>query len=282
MPRTETSSVLRQELEERIRTGRCAYCRRPAEPDHPLTREHVIPRARGGRRKDVRIIVPACARCNHRRGCQELVVFLLGRPRRISAFLDYLQSLSPESVQGMDLRVFADLYAAVWMLNECAGRGREWRSQLRRLCSGRTLHRRRYAARRVVGAVGGRLEGLRERGTQRGGPSCPIGAVEEPGPTMQLDEPLPQLSSRLLGLLALLWQVSAEDVQREMARQLERDPARPLRLDEPDDADGNDDEDEAGVLPLDRWKRRSRRRRLRVDRRRGRGRSPAQVRGRAA
>lgn len=209
-------------------------------------------------------------------------MFLLGRPRRISAFLDYLQSLSPESVQGMDLRVFAELYAAVWMLNESAGRGREWRDQLQRLCTGRTLHRRRYAARRVVGAVGGRMESLRERGSQRGGPSCPIGVAEEPAPRMHLDEPLQQLSARLLGLLALLWEVSAEDVQREMARQLEREPGRAFLAGAPDPDQEDDGTDLGDVLPLDRWKRRTRRRRLRVDRRRGRGGSPAQVRGRAA
>ncbi|HEX2204194.1 MAG TPA: HNH endonuclease, partial [Longimicrobium sp.] len=75
-------SALRRELEERIRHGSCVYCRAPAAPDRPLTREHVIPQSRGGRRKDLRIIVPACARCNHRRGCQEIVLFLLERPRR--------------------------------------------------------------------------------------------------------------------------------------------------------------------------------------------------------
>jgi hypothetical protein len=209
------------------------------------------------------------------------VVFLLGRPRRISAFLDYLQTLSPESVQGMDLRVFAELYAAVWMLNECAGQGREWRDQLQRLCTGRTLHRRRYAARRVVGAVGGRLESMRERGSHCGGPSCPLDVVEAASPRMHLDEPLQRLSARLLGLLALLWEVSAEDVQREMARQLEREPGRPFLTAAPEAGD-EDDADLPDVLPLDRWKRRNRRRRLRVDRRRGRGGSPTQVRGRAA
>lgn len=270
MPISETSGVLRQELEERIRSGRCAYCRRAATPDEPLTREHVIPRARGGRRKDIRIIVPACARCNHRRGCQELVVFLLGRPRRISAFLDYLCTLSPASVQEMDMRVFAELYAAVWMLSECSGVGREWRGQLQRLCSGRSLHRRRYAARRVVGAMGGRLETVRERGSARGGPSCLIPAPQESAPRMRLEEPLEQLSSRLLGLLSLLWEVSAEDVQREMARQFAA-----VREAEAMESAGV-------VVPLDGWKKRSRRRRMRVDRRRGRGRSPTQVRGRAA
>lgn len=272
MPRAETSKSLRQELEERIRSGRCAYCRRPASPEKPLTREHVIPRARGGRRKDVRIIVPACARCNHRRGCQELVLFLLGRPRRISAFLDYLGSLSPESVQGMDLRVFAELYTAVWLLNECSAGGREWRQQLQRLCTGRTLHRRRYAARRVVGAIDGRLETLRERGANSGGPSCVVPVPAASAPRMHLEEPLEQLSSRLLGVLSLLWQVSAEDVRREMERHLRSTDLERIAS---AGADGV-------VLPLDGWKRRTRRRRLRVDQRGGRGRSPSRVRGRAA
>ena len=99
MARTQTGSNLRGELELNIRSGRCVYCRRPAAPEEPLTREHVIPRAKGGRRKDARIIVPACAACNHRRGSQELCLFLLLRPRRISAFLDYLDTLSAESIQ---------------------------------------------------------------------------------------------------------------------------------------------------------------------------------------
>lgn len=265
MARSESSGTLKQELEEQIRRGRCAYCRRPAAPDRPLTREHVIPRARGGRRKDVRIIVPACARCNHHRGCQELVPFLLVRPRRISAFLDYLYSLSPDSVQQMDLRVFAELYAAVWLLTDCSERGREWRAHLRRISAGRTLHRRRYAARRVVGAAGSRLEVLRERGTSQGGPSCLLPTAGA-GPRMQLDEPLEQLSSRLLGVLSLLWQVSAEDVQRELARQLAR--ATPA-VAEPEAEEETSHED-AQVLPLDGWKRRHRPRRMRVDRRSGR------------
>lgn len=270
MPRAETSKVLRQELEERIRSGRCAYCRRPARPESPLTREHVIPRARGGRRKDIRIIVPACARCNHRRGCQELVLFLLGRPRRISAFLDYLCSLSPESVQGMDLRVFAELCTAVWLLNESSTEGSGWRRQLQRLCSGRTLHRRRYAARRVVGALAGRLESQKVRGRRGGAPSCLVPEARGANAAMHLEEPLDQLSSRLLGVLSLLWQVSAEDVRRELERHFESA-----------DGDGISRSEPAGVVaPLDGWNRRTSRRRLPVDRRRGR--PPPRIGGRAA
>lgn len=269
MARAQASSTLRRELEHSIRDGRCVYCRRPAAPDEPLTREHVIPQAKGGRRNDVRIIVPACASCNHRRGCQELALFLLQRPRRISAFLDYLGTLSPDSIQQMDLRVFAELYAAVWMLGECAQRGAEWRAQLRRICSGRTLHRRRYAARRVVGAVSGRLEQRRSRGELRG-PGCPLPAPDPSTGRMQLEEPLGTLLSRLMGVLSQAWQVPAEEVRRELAREVDGAAGR---------ADAEAAEDPA-VLRLDGWKRRRRSRRIRVDRRGGRG--TGQVRGRAA
>jgi hypothetical protein len=253
--RSESSSALRRELERAIESGKCAYCRRPGSPDNPLTREHVIPRAKGGGRKDVRIIVPACARCNHRRGCRELVLFLLLRPRRIAAFLDYLASLSPESIRQLDPRVFAELYAAIWMLSECAGHGAEWRSHLRRMCSGRTLHRRRYAARRMVGAVGGRLDTLRDREEARAYATPPILGPDLPPPGGPLDasSSMDWLNARLLGVLSLAWQISAEEIQRQMSLQ--------RRLD--------DEEERDGVVRLDGWRRRQRRR-LRVDRRGGR------------
>lgn len=266
MPKSAASSTLRLELERALDGGRCVYCRRPASPERPLTREHVIPQARGGKRKDVRVIVPACARCNHRRGCRELVVFLLLRPRRISSFLDYLGTLSPESIRQMDLRVFAELYAALWMLNESLGRGSEWRAHLKRLCVGRSLHRRRHAARRMVGAVEDRLESRRGRGAGSDGPTCllPLGTPPEHGP--ELEESLEQLSSRLLGVLALAWQVPAEEVDRELSRQHR---AR--------DAAGAPT-DEEGVVQLDGWQRRRRRRRTaRVDRRGGRASRPRRV-----
>ncbi|HEX8905178.1 MAG TPA: HNH endonuclease, partial [Longimicrobiaceae bacterium] len=176
--RKSHSGALQRELEERIRSGSCVYCRAPAAPDRPLTREHVIPRARGGRRKDLRIIVPACARCNHRRGSREIVLFLLDRPRRISAFLDYLGTLPPETVRQIDIRVFAELYAALWLLaDSAAAAGPAWRDRLRHLCSGRRLHRRRYAARRIVAAVGMRLERGRDRAAAADGPSCLLPAI---------------------------------------------------------------------------------------------------------
>ncbi|MFL5542403.1 MAG: HNH endonuclease [Longimicrobiaceae bacterium] len=280
MRRKPHSGALQRELEERIRSGSCVYCRAPAAPDRPLTREHVIPRARGGRRKDLRIIVPACAACNHRRGSQEIVLFLLARPRRIVAFLDYLGTLPPETVRQTDLRVFAELYAALWLLVDSASAvGPSWRERLRHLTAGRRLHRRRYAARRIVAAVGSRLERGRDRATVAEGPSCLMpGAVRPPAPP-RLDATLARAMATLVGTLSLAWEVSAERVLEELERERGKSRALPPRHPDhrqpraPGFEEGDDVPMEAdGVLSLDGWKRRrSRRRRTRVDQRGGRG-----------
>jgi hypothetical protein len=244
----------------------------------------VIPRARGGRRKDTRIIVPACARCNHRRGCREVVLFLLDQPRRIAAFLDYLHGLPPETVRELDIRVFAELYAAVWLLGESAPGGRAWRERLRHLCSGRRLHRRRYAARRIVSAVAVRLERARERGLAPEGASCPL-----PGCAgAEAAEPVvARTLATLVGALSLLWDVPAERVAEELERERRRAEQRAKSraaagaeaspAAEP--AIGED-----GVVSLDGWRRRGRRRRARIDQRKGRGapRRGRVPRGRAA
>ena len=293
MPRSEATGALRQELEHRIKTGRCVYCRAPAAPDRPLTREHVIPRARGGRRKDDRIIVPACARCNHRRGCQEIVLFLLARPHRIAAFLEYLATLSPETIREIDLRVFGELYAALWLLADTAGHPLgDRRAQLRHLCAGRRLHRRRYAARRIVAAVEGRLSRARERAETFEGPTCILPGALPLGRAVRGDGALLRASAMLAGALSVAWSVPAErvvdELERERRRSAERaagrQPARPVSPGSPAAAEGDDGEDggddEARVVSLDGWQRRGRRRRGRVDQRRGRGRRFA--RGRAA
>jgi hypothetical protein len=277
----ERSGALRRELEHRIKNGQCVYCRAPAVPDNPLTREHVIPRARGGRRRDLRIIVPACARCNQRRGCQEIVPFLLARPRRISAFLEYLSTLPSEAIQEIDRRVFAELYAALWLLRECAAHGAAWRSHAEHLCSGRRLHRRRYAARRVILAVEGRLERVRERGSHPEGPSCLLPERREARAVHRIERSCEELLASLVSLLSVVWSVAAERVGDELGRELRR-PDRPgpahARLFD-DEEPGEEGEDAAAVVSLDGWRRRApRRRRARVDSRRGRG----ARRGRAA
>jgi hypothetical protein len=277
---------LRQELERRIEGGQCAYCRAPARPDSPLTREHVIPRARGGRRKDVRIIVPACARCNHTRGCADLIPFLLARPRRISSFLDYLSSLPPESVREIDLRIFAELYTTIAILVECTAYGGEWRAELERLCSGRSLHRRRYAARRAVGAVAERVASNRDRSTLAHGPSCLVPFPVTDVLPLQIEEPLGRMTSRVLGLLALVWEISAEAVESELVRELNGTAVRGERVSTGRGWDAAEDAVDESILELDGWTARPKRKRLRVDRRHGRStrgqRVPAPARGRAA
>lgn len=296
MRRKHHSGALQRELEERIKSGSCVYCRAPAAPDRPLTREHVIPRARGGRRKDLRIIVPACARCNHRRGSREIVLFLLDRPRRITAFLDYLGTLPPETIRQIDQRVFGELYAALWLLaDSSAAAGAAWREHLRHLCAGRRLHRRRYAARRIVAAVGTRLERGRDRVAVAEGPSCLLPMAVARLAQSRLDETLTHAMATLVGTLSLAWHVSAERVLEELERER---AAHPVRVHHPDIepslaitlADEAEEADEVpvesdGVLSLDGWKRRrGRRRRTRVDQRGGRGatRRGGRARGRAA
>lgn len=274
MRQRDGRGALRRELEIRIKTGRCVYCRAPAGPDRPLTREHVIPRARGGRRKDSRIIVPACARCNHRRGSQEVVLFLLDRPRRIAAFLDYLHHLPAETVRELDPRVFAELYAAVWLLAESAAWGADWRERLRHLCSGRRLHRRRYAARRIVAAVGDRLNRGRARArvVAPDGPSCPLPEPAETAPAVVGSTLAPAVAA-LVGALSMLWDVPAHRV----AEELERERLQISQQSDPGpDEQECEPEDGAGVVSLDQWRRGAARRRSRVDYRGGRG-----ARGRA-
>lgn len=281
--RKQLENTLRVELQLQIERGQCAYCRAPAAPDRPLTREHVIPRARGGRRNDLRIIVPACLRCNSHRGCAELIPFLLSRPTRISSFIDYLSTLSHESLRQLDPRIFAELYAAVAILRECTSQGSEWRQELLRLSSGRSLHRRRHAARRAIWAVSLRFGESRYGGGAddwpADGPTCALPATSPRDLQVPLDEPLERLIARLVGVLAVLWSVSAERAEGEMARALagtalQGDATIPAL--HPGDL-GTESDD---VLPLDGWRARPRRRRLRVDRRQGRVSRTA--RGRAA
>jgi len=132
---------LKHEIEARLQGGSCAYCGMAATPERPLTREHAIPRSRGGGRREWRVIVPACLECNRRRGCQPLARFLFTSPARLARLLDFLASLPIAAACQVDVRVFAEVYAALWLL-EWAG-GAEAPSE-------RMVHRRRAAARRVL------------------------------------------------------------------------------------------------------------------------------------
>ncbi|MBA4157818.1 MAG: HNH endonuclease [Gemmatimonadetes bacterium] len=255
MPRSKSRHGLGKDLELRLLHGQCAYCRIHATPETPLTREHLIPRSKGGGRKDHGIIVPACAECNRRRGCQELVLFLLLRPRRISALLDHFFSLSADNLHQIDLRVFAEVYAALGVLDECAALGAAWRVHLRRLCASRTIHRRRYAARRIVTSAGERLEKRREQRRESEGPGCPVPDIQPFHPQLGLDEPLGTTRARLLGLLSTVWGTPAEEVEHEIDRAKRPGSGRP--------AESELARAEARALT-------PRHRRRRVDRRRGR------------
>ncbi|HET9985356.1 MAG TPA: HNH endonuclease [Longimicrobiales bacterium] len=273
MRRSPSCSFLRRELEHRIRAGRCAYCGAGATPERPLTREHVIPRSKGGRRKDARIIVPACVECNRRRGSQEIVLFLLARPRRIAAFIDYLNSLPPEAVQQIDLRVFAELYAAIWLLGESIAADGDAAAPGWPAAPERRLHRRRYAARRIVRAVAARLERARQRSLSTEGPSCLV------PPAGEADAATTGLASTLFSALSLAWQVPAERVRHELAEEQRRlaaawrAPLTPPAPGEvgPDPAAAPEDAELVdGTAPDAEVRRRRplRRRRVRVDRRR--------------
>lgn len=259
--------TLRAELEWHMEAGRCAYCRTPAKPGGRLTREHVIPRARGGRRKDVRIIVPACARCNHERGCRDLIPFLLIRPTRISSLLDYFSTLSVESIREVDIRIFAELYVTLMILGE-GGTGLDWSAgETWRMCGGRSLHRRRYATRRALLSVADRFAGGQIRRNDQSGPGCliPIGQSDRPDDDAHVSIEL--LIGQLTGILALLWGASADAVEREMRRaaggaSVDGDPR--LMWDQSELAGGTPD----GASGA---RRRTRASRVRVDRRRGRG-----------
>ena len=239
-------SSLRSELERRIRHGYCVYCRAPAGPQSPLTREHVIPQARGGGRNDLRIVVPACVDCNRRRGHKEIVPFLLARPSRLATFVEYLESLPPEAVQQMDPRVFAEVYAAVWLMSEGITRGEDWRRDLNRWCAGRRLHRRRHAARRIVRSIGERLERVRARASWPEGPSClmPRASEREPGPA---HAPPVDTAAGLVTALSMLWGVSAERVADELERERKKIAAQ-----------GQDAFEEAALVEAEQVERKAR------------------------
>lgn len=260
MSSRSTRSAVRQTLELHLTSGRCAYCGARATPERPLTREHLVPRSKGGGRHDHRIIVPACARCNFRRGCQDLVLFLLARPCRISALLDHFCTLSADTARQIEPQVFADLYAALWVLEECAASGAEVQARLRRLCSGRMPHRRRYAARRIVGHVGQRLARARDRGRVAAGPTClvPDAGTDTLGLALGLAEPLAVARARLLTLFSLAWGSPAEVVDSELRSARERVPRN--------GGTRADDEAESAAAPA-----RRRKRKLRIDPRQGRG-----------
>lgn len=160
----------------------------------------------------------------------------------------------------MDARVFAELYAAVSLLAECRKD-----SDLGRLSSGRRLHRRRYAVRRMIAAVQERLSRARGGGEPTGGPSCLLPEAPEVESLLALGSAA-VLGAAVISILSVAWQVPAESVAAEIARELTRSRSVtsdvPVREAEPG---------ERGIADEDLDRRRPRKRkRLRTDARRGR------------
>ncbi|HUE95894.1 MAG TPA: hypothetical protein VMN39_04515 [Longimicrobiaceae bacterium] len=118
----------------------------------------------------------------------------------------------------MDLRIFGELYAAIALLHELSSLEVDWRDHRERLCSGRSFHRRRYAARRAMLIVAGRMATLRDRGVLDAAPGCSIPSGPEGVVPIFMEEPVGRLEARLLGLLAISWGASAELVERQMER----------------------------------------------------------------
>lgn len=218
---------LKRELQGRLRGGACAYCGAAATADRPLTREHAIPRSRGGGRRDWRVIVPACLDCNLQRGCQPLSSFLLASPCRITRLIDFLASLPVAAVRQVDVRVFAELCAAVWLLQELGGTDADWRSAGR---SKRLLLRCRHAARRILTQLAERLggdgPGLRpDRGRDRVPAEPAPGAVTgRPRTTSNFGGRGALL--RLAAVLAAAWGSWEAIIARELLRSMSRERAR--------------------------------------------------------
>ncbi len=85
---------------------RCAYCRRAVGWER-LTRDHVVPRSRGGRDTPDNVL-PACRSCNRRK-----------RSRRLMEFARDLDALRPETLPPHPL---GHIEEGVWAWSEEARR----------------------------------------------------------------------------------------------------------------------------------------------------------------
>ena len=210
-----------------MRCGRCAYCGAAGSERSPLTREHAIPRSRGGRRRDPGVIVPACVACNRRRGAQPLPLFLLAAPARIARLIDHFLDLPVDALRAVDPRVFADLLAVVWLREPAADRpGRP--------LSPRAVQRRRRSARRALEALAVSLP--RERGRARARPEPP--RLQRARPDGSLPPPH-DIIRGLAVLLAPIWDVPPGRVHERLVEELDR--RTPTPIGKPRIASGFDD-----------------------------------------
>ncbi len=212
-PARPPAAELKREIERRLTGGTCAYCGAAGRPERPLTREHVIPRSRGAGRREWRVIVPACLACNRRRGAEPLVTFLLSSPARLSHVLAYLASLPSEALRHVDLRVFAELLAAIALRSEATAGVERKALPAGTAVPERVVRRRRRAARQL-------LERLREGGGPGEERPAGVAVLRRPSP---VDRP----ARRLAAVLALAWKLPEGRVAGELCDGGGRCRARP-------------------------------------------------------
>lgn len=70
-----------------IRRDVCSYCGEAGTQANPITREHVVPRSKGGHGRHLNT-VSACRQCNTERGDKPLLLYLLWRQSGRSAAFD--------------------------------------------------------------------------------------------------------------------------------------------------------------------------------------------------
>jgi hypothetical protein len=159
----------------------------------------------------------------------------------------------------VDLRVFGEIYAALWVLGESREAGPSARARLRQLCCGRAVHRRRYAARRAIATAADRMtrQGPPVEGTTA--TMCRIPPATEADSYLRSAEAIATVEARLFDLLAALWCASSAEVEREIRKRLSVGSSSPAAW-----------ETEGREVDVDRSLSRPIARRLRVDRRRGR------------
>lgn len=94
----------------------CPYCAEPMTGRRGPTREHVVPKSKGGRDGDSNIII-ACKRCNHDKGdlhVAEFYAWLLARGDARSAVVVDLICNACEDDPGAIADFFAD--AGLWLV----------------------------------------------------------------------------------------------------------------------------------------------------------------------
>lgn len=68
-------------------TNACAYCGEAFSPTNPPTKDHIVPKSRGGA-THITNLVPACSICNLYKGSKALIDF--ASPAVVSSIMEYV------------------------------------------------------------------------------------------------------------------------------------------------------------------------------------------------